>query len=63
LVEPQNQVRARDPRIGDAHIGLYVTSDDHLLAGREGSLRPVIPNRQDGRGGSGHHSSIGQRRH
>jgi hypothetical protein len=59
LVEPQDQMRARDPRIGNAHIGLHVASDDHLVAGREGSLGPVMPNCQDGRGGSSHHSSIG----
>lgn len=37
LIEPQDQMRARDPRIGDAHIGLHVAPDDHLVAGREGS--------------------------
>jgi hypothetical protein len=61
LVEPHDQMRARNPRIGDAHIGLHVAPDDHLVAGREGSLGPVMPNGQNGRGGSSHHSSIGQR--
>ncbi|ETZ68649.1 hypothetical protein L841_1771 [Mycobacterium sp. MAC_080597_8934] len=32
------------------------------MAGCEGSLGPVVPNCQDGRGGSSHHSSIGPRR-
>ncbi|ETZ64148.1 hypothetical protein L840_2015 [Mycobacterium sp. MAC_011194_8550] len=39
-----------------------MASDDHLVAGCEGSLGPVVPNCQDGRGGSSHHSSIGPRR-
>ena len=59
LIEPQDQMRARDARIGDAHIGLHVATDDHLVAGREGSLGPVMPNCQDGRGKSSHYSSIG----
>jgi len=37
LIETQYQMRARDSRIGDAHIGLHVASDDHFVSGREGS--------------------------
>jgi hypothetical protein len=59
LIEPQNQVRAGDPRIRDAQVGVQVTPDDHLVARREGTLGPVVPNCQDRRGGSIHYSSIG----
>lgn len=62
LVETQEQVRTRDPWIGDAHVGPRVAADDHLVAGGEGSLGPVVPNCQDGWGGSSHYSSIGVRR-
>lgn len=59
LVEAQDQVRTGYPRVGDAQIGVLIASDDHFLACGEGSLRPVVPNRQDRRGGSIHYSSIG----
>ncbi|EUA54927.1 hypothetical protein I550_3077 [Mycobacterium intracellulare 1956] len=62
LIETQDQMRARDARIGDLHVGLRVASDDHFVSGREGSLGPVVPNGQQRRGGSSHHSSIGSRR-
>lgn len=61
LVEPHDQMRTRDARIGDPHIGLHVATDDDLATGRKGSLGPVMPNCQDGRGGSSHYSSIGPR--
>ena len=62
LIEAQDQVRAGDPRIRDAHVGVHVAPDDHLVACREGTLGPVVPNCQDGRGGSSHYSSIGRAR-
>ena len=58
LIEPQDQVRAGDPRVGNAQVGVEVTPDDRLLACREGTLGPVVPNRQDGRRGSTHYSSM-----
>jgi hypothetical protein len=58
-IEPQDQVRAGDPRIGNAQVGVQVTPDDHLVACREGTLGPVVPNCQDRRGGSTHYSIIG----
>ncbi len=62
LIEAQDQVRPRDSGIRDAHVGLGVAPDDHFVAGGEGTLGPVVPNRQEGRGGAGHYSSIGRRR-
>jgi hypothetical protein len=59
LVEPQNQVRAGYPGVGDAQVGVQVTADDHLVAGREGILGPVVPNSQHRRVWSTHHTSIG----
>ena len=37
LVEPQHQVRSRDQRMGDAHIGAEVAADDDIITGREGA--------------------------
>jgi hypothetical protein len=59
LVEAQYQVRTGYPRVRDAQVGVLVTPDDHLVARREGTLGPVVPNFQDRRGGSTHYSSIG----
>jgi hypothetical protein len=61
LIEPQYQVRTGDPRVGNAQVGVQVTTDDHLVACRERTLGPVVPNCQDRRGGSSHYSSIGPR--
>jgi hypothetical protein len=38
LIEPQYQVRAGDPRIGNPQVGVQVTPDDHLVARSEGTL-------------------------
>ena len=61
MIEPQDQVLAGDPRIGDTQVGVHVTPDDHLVACGERTLGPVVPNCQDRRGGSTHNSSIGRR--
>jgi hypothetical protein len=61
LIEPEYQVRAGDPRIGNAQVGVQVTADDHLVACGEGTLGPVVSDCQDRRGGSTHYSSIGPR--
>jgi hypothetical protein len=60
LIEAQDQVRARDPRVRDAQVGMLITSDDNLMTCCEGSLGPVVPNCQHGGCGAGHYSSIGE---
>jgi hypothetical protein len=52
-------MRAGNPRVRDAHVGVQVASDDYLMTCSEGTLGPVVPNCQHGRGGSTHYSSIG----
>jgi hypothetical protein len=37
-IEAQQQVRAGDQRMGNAHVGAEVTSDHHITAGREAAL-------------------------
>jgi hypothetical protein len=59
LIEPHDQVRAGDPGIRNPQVRVGVTPDDDLVAGRERALGPVVPDCQDRRGGSSHHSSIG----
>ena len=49
LIEAQHQMGARDQRVGDADVGAEVAADDHIVAGREGAFRPVVPNGQRGR--------------
>ena len=44
LIEAQDQVRARDPRVRDAQVGVLITSDDNLMTRCEGTLGPVVPN-------------------
>jgi hypothetical protein len=46
LIEPQQQVGARNQRVGNAHVGPEVAPDHHVVARREGPFRPVIPNGQ-----------------
>ena len=46
LIEPQQQMGARNQRVGDAHVGPEVTPDHHVVARRESPFRPVIPNGQ-----------------
>jgi hypothetical protein len=41
---------------------VQVASDDDLMTCREGTLGPVVPDCQHGRGGSTHYSSISPRR-
>ena len=58
LVEPQHQVRAGDQRMGDADVGAEVAADDDVVACREVSGRPVVPNGQRGRGWSAHRDQL-----
>jgi hypothetical protein len=44
LVEPQDQVRARNPWVGDPQVGVLITPDDNLMTCCEGTLGPVVPN-------------------
>jgi len=62
LIEAHYQVRAGYPRVWDAQVGVQVASDNDLMTCREGTLGPVVPDGQHGRGGSTHYSSIGPRR-
>jgi hypothetical protein len=38
LLEAQDQMRARDPRIGDPDISTQITPDDHVVTRRKGTL-------------------------
>ena len=58
LVEPQHQVGAGDQRMCDTDVGAQVTADDDVVARREGSGRPVVPNGQRGRGWSAHRGQL-----
>lgn len=54
LVETQQQVRTRDQRMRDPHVGAQIASDDHVVTRREAALRSVISDRQHRRGWSTH---------
>jgi hypothetical protein len=54
LVEAQDQMRTGNARIRDAQVSVQVTPDDHLVAWREGTLGPVVPDGQGRRGWSTH---------
>jgi hypothetical protein len=52
-------MRAGYPGIGDPDVSTQITPDDDVLTWREGTFRTVVPNGQQGRDWSAHHSSIG----
>jgi hypothetical protein len=58
LIEAQQQVGARDQRVGDAHVGAQVTADHHIVARRERAFRTVMANGQRWRDGWGHRSNF-----
>jgi hypothetical protein len=58
LVEPQYKVCAGDQRMCDSDVGAKVAADDHVVARREGSGRPVVSNGQRGRGWSAHRGQL-----
>jgi hypothetical protein len=44
LVEPQQQMSARNQRVGEAHIGPEVAPHHHVMTCCEGTFRPVMTN-------------------
>jgi hypothetical protein len=58
-VKAEQQVRAGDEGMRNAHIGAEIASNDHVMTCRETTLRPVRLNRQYGRCRPTHQTSIG----
>jgi hypothetical protein len=44
LVEAQQQMGARNQRVGDAHVGPEIAPDHHIVTRCEGAFRPVMTN-------------------
>jgi hypothetical protein len=42
LVEPQQQVSARDQGVGDPHIGAQIAPDHHIMTCRKGAFRSFV---------------------
>ena len=55
-IEAQQQVCAGDQRMGNAHVGAQVTSDDHIVAWREtcAVTSPIEPSARAVRADSSH---------
>jgi hypothetical protein len=49
LLEAKQQMGARDERMGDAHVGAQVASDNHVMTRGESALRSVVADGQHGR--------------
>jgi len=45
LVEAQQQMSARNQRVGDTHVGAKIASDHHVMTRCEGAFRAVMTNR------------------
>jgi hypothetical protein len=44
LVEPQQQMGARNQRVRDTHVGAQIAPDHHVMTCCEGAFRPVMTN-------------------
>ena len=58
LIEPQDEVGARDQRVRDADVGTEVAADHNVVAWREGARGAVVPNGQGGRVWSAHRQRL-----